>query len=204
MIKSKIHDRLPALLQIAQSRLSSVKQMQLSPLQAIVLVFLSAIASGTAAFALYATIGGLSADSGVSVPDWTPPTLDAIELGPAKPASADVQSLSRPIFSKNRRALPKSDAAPIEAATLSDAPTDLIVAAIVRHERKAKAFLVSASSPQGAWRKVGEVIDAWTVASIANAEVILQNGGQFTKVKLYKHSPLAPRQTPPNTKGSAD
>ena len=198
-----IRIRLPELLQIAQSRLSGVKQMQLSPLQAIVLVFLSAIASGTAASALYAIVGHLRADSGVSVPGWTPPTLDVIELRPAKPASTDVQSLSRPIFSKNRRALPKSDAAPIEAATLSE-PTDLIVAAIVRHEKTAQAFLVSASSPQGAWRKVGEAIDAWTVASIASAEVILQSGGQFTKVKLYKHPPLAPRETPPNTKGSAD
>lgn len=194
MIRARRQVPFAALLQNALPRFSGVKQMQLSPLSAIALVFLSAIFSGTAIFALYAIVGPLNPDSGAGAPDWTPPALTVVELSAPKLASADVESLSRPIFSKNRKPLRKTDSASAWAATPSNAPTDLIVTAIVRHKKAAQAFLFSAGSPQGAWRKVGDAVDAWTVASITSAEVILQSGAQSAKVKLYK-PPLAPHET---------
>ncbi len=190
-MKEEAKARVAALLQNARSRLSGLKHMQLSPLSGIVLAALAALAGVTALFALYAMVGSMGSDSEATAPDWTPPTLATVELDPPKPASADVETLSRPIFSKNRKPSQKTAAAPTDMSTVSDAPSGLSVTAIVRHKSTAQAFLISTDTPAGAWRQVGDQVDSWTVTSITPREVVLQSGGQFSKLKLYTEPPPA-------------
>lgn len=184
------------LLRQVRFQLSALKSLHLSPLAAIVLAALSAVSLGAALVAVYAIYGPLGSDSGVTVPDWKPPTLDVVELDPPKPASADVEALSRPIFAKNRKPSPKS-AAPAAAAVL-DSQTGLTVTAIVHNKKTTSAFLISTDTPDGAWRKVGDTVDAWTVTSITPAEVVLQSGGQLSKLQLYSDasSTAAPSPAP--------
>lgn len=189
MIKSFPKFRVAGVVQNARSRLSGLKQLQLSPLSAMVLAVFSAMTLATALFAIRAIQGPLDFDSGVKVPDWTPPTLAAAELDPPKPDTAYAQSLSRPIFFKNRRPQPKT-AAPAQAAALSEEPSGLTVTAIVRHKKKMQAFVISADTPTGEWRQVGDVVDSWTVSAITPAEVVLQSGDRRSEVKLlYSEAP---------------
>ncbi len=201
-MKEEAKIRIAAFFKDARSRLSGLKQMQLSPLSAIVVAVLAATTFATALFALYAIFGPMDSDSEAKAPDWTPPTLAAIELDPPKPPSADVESLTRPIFSKNRKATPKTAATPTDMTAVSDAPSGLSVTAIVRHKTTARAFLISTDTPTGAWRQVGDLVDSWTVTSITPSEVVLQSGGQFSKVKLYTDPPPsaggAPATAPPS------
>jgi hypothetical protein len=181
--------RLANALQNGRARLSGLTHLRLSPLSAIALALLSASTLGMALLAIYAIHGPLGPDSGAGVPDWTPPSLAVVELDPPKPASADVESLSRPIFSKNRKPGPKAATAPTaQTAAVPDAPPGLAVTAIVRDRKTSRAFVVSAEAPEGAWRKVGDVVDSWTVTTIAPTEVVLQSGGQLSKVKLYREA----------------
>ncbi|RTL90708.1 MAG: hypothetical protein EKK29_00855 [Hyphomicrobiales bacterium] len=196
MITEEAKIRVSELLHNARSRLSGLKHMQLSPLSGIVLAALATMTSATALFALYAMLGPMGSDSEASAPDWTPPTLAAVELDPPKPASADVESLSRPIFSKNRKPTAKSAAAPTDMTAVSDAPSGLSVTAIIRHKTTAQAFLISTDTPAGAWRQVGDLVDSWTVTSINPKEVVLQSGGQFSKLKLYAEPPPAEPMDP--------
>lgn len=198
MIKASRKFRVAGLAQHARSRLSALKQMQLSPLSAIVLAILSAMTLATALFAVRAIQAPLELDSAAKAPDWTPPTLAAVELDPPKPDSAYAQSLTRPIFVKSRRPQPKT-AAPAETAALSEGPSGLTVAAIVRHKTKLQAFVTSADAPTGAWRQVGDVVDSWTVVSITPAEIVLQSGDQRGAVKLLygETPPTAEAPAPP-------
>lgn len=174
----------------ARAMFSRLKQWRLSPLSAIVLAVLSAITAGTALFAAVALLWPSGWDSGVVVPDWNPPSLAVVELDPPKPASADVEALSRPIFFKNRKPGPKAAAAP-DNANISDAPTGLAVTAIVKDKSVAQAFVTSSETPEGSWHKVGDAVGSWTLHKILHTEVVFQSGDQLTRVKLYTPPPEA-------------
>lgn len=173
-----------------RATLSRFKQWRLSPLSAILLAALSAIAAGTALFAVAALLWPANWNSGAAVPDWNPPTLAVVELDPPKPPEADTEALTRPIFAKTRKPGPKK-AAPAAAAptTMTDAPTDLVVTAIVKNKKIAQAFVTSSETPEGAWRKVGDTVGGWTLHKILHAEVEFQNGDQLARVKLYTPPP---------------
>jgi hypothetical protein len=161
-----------------------LKHLQMSPLSAMLLAGLSAVALITGLFALYAILGPTGVDDGPAAPEWKPPTLAIVPLEPPKPANVDVEALSRPIFSKSRKPSPKAAAAPSET-NLSAAPGTMSVTAIVRDKNTSRAFLISSDAPEGAWRKIGDTVENWTVTAIAPREVILRSGDQSAKLPLY-------------------
>ncbi|BDV34769.1 hypothetical protein [Methylocystis iwaonis] len=165
---------------------SPIQKARLSPLSAIMLAVLAAATLLAALFAAFAFLGPIGSEATVSAPDWTPPTLSVAELAPPKPASADTETLSRPIFSKNRKPAPKSAkaAAPM-AAEMAAAPPGLTVSAIVKNKNVTQAFVTSPESPDGFWKKIGETIDSWTVSAIESDGVVLTNGAQTARIKLY-------------------
>jgi hypothetical protein len=169
---------------LARALALRLTRLQLSPLSAILLAVLVAVTATTGLFALNATLGPSASDDGAVAPDWKPPTLAIVALDPPKPASADLESLSRPIFSKSRKPSPKAAVTPALVSE-SAAPGALSVTAIVRNRKTAQAFFVSPDAPDGAWRKVGDTVGSWLITAIAPMEVVLQGGGQTTKVKLY-------------------
>lgn len=191
MKRLEVKTHIADLLRNASTLATRLKRLQLSPLSGILLAALSTMTLGMTLFAAYAIFGPAGSESGAAAPNWTPPTLAVVELDPPKPASADVETLSRPIFTKNRKPSPKAPPAPTDTTNISSAPNGMTVTAIVKNRKVTQAFLISSDSPEGAWRKVGDVVDSWTVTSIAQAEVILQNSGQTTKVKLYADPPGA-------------
>lgn len=167
-----------------------IQKAQLSPLSAIMLAVLAAATLVATLFAAFAFLGPIGSDATVSAPDWTPPTLSVAELAPPKPASADTETLSRPIFSKSRKPAAKTAkaAAPM-AAEMAAAPPGLAVSAIVKNKNVTQAFVTSSESPDGIWKKIGETVDSWTVSAIENDGVVLTNGAQTARVKLYPDPP---------------
>jgi hypothetical protein len=184
MMRERIKIRVAELPRNVRATFSRLKQWRLSPLSAIVLAVLSAITTGTALFAAVALLWPVSADDGATAPDWNPPTLAVVELDPPKPASADTEALSRPIFAKSRKPSPKA-AATVDSANISDTPTGLVVTAIVKNKKVAQAFVTSNETPEGGWRKVGDNVGSWKLNKILHSEVVFQSGDQLTRVKLY-------------------
>lgn len=167
-----------------------LKQAHLSPLSAMILAFLVATTLIAGLFALSAIFGSNGLDSEVAAPDWKPPTLTIGELDPPKPASADVETLSRPIFSRSRRPSPKAKSQ-VEADLSPNAiaPDGLTVSAIVKNTEAHQAYVVSKDAPEGAWRQVGDTVDSWTISRIDRHEVILKSGEQTASIKLYPDPP---------------
>ncbi|WP_457797488.1 hypothetical protein [Methylocystis sp. S23] len=178
---------------LAREAAAPLQAAHLSPLSGMILAFLGAMSVGSALFAAYAIFGPAGSDTDVAAQDWTPPTLAVVELDPPKPASADVETLSRPIFIKSRRPAPKSakPAASPELGPISAAPAGVVVGAIVKNKKTSQAFIVSPEAPEGAWRKIGDTVESWTLAAIDRAEIILKNGGQTAKVTLYPDPQMA-------------
>ncbi|MGB5087289.1 MAG: hypothetical protein WBO09_22455 [Methylocystis silviterrae] len=129
--------RVADMLSQAAARLAApMKQARLSPLSAMILAFFLATTLMAGLFAISAIFGSNGSDSEVAAPDWKPPTLAIGELDPPKPASADVETLSRPIFSRSRRPSPRTSK-PQSEADLSPsaiAPGGLTVSAIVKNK----------------------------------------------------------------------
>lgn len=190
MRPDQLAQRLQEFVERSRMLVASSQKAQLSPLSAIMLAVLAAATLVATLFAAFAFLGPIGADATVSAPDWTPPTLSVAELAPPKPASADTETLSRPIFSKNRKPSPKTAkaAAPMTAET-AEAPPGLAVGAIVKNKNITQAFVTSSESPDGVWKKIGETIDSWTVSAIESDGVVLTNGAQTARVKLYPDPP---------------
>lgn len=187
MNAEEIKGRASQLIARAIKRAAPPQETHLSPLSLMLLGALATTTLAAGLFALYALLGPDGSDKVPAAPDWTPQTLAIVELDPPKPASADVEALSRPIFSKSRRPSPKAAKTPDVANIVETAaaPTGLTVSAIVKRKIASQAFVVSMDTPEGAWRKVGDTIDSWTVTSIEPDRVILKNGGRTTKLQLY-------------------
>lgn len=171
---------------------SLLKEARLSPLSGMILAALLAIAGLTALFALYAIVGPVSSSSLARRPDWSPPTLAGEELEPPKPASADVETLSRPIFSKSRRPSPKHAAPQATSGNAAAAPDGLAVTAIVRSKGITRALVLSMDAPGGLWQKVGDTVGGWLITAIEPTELILSSGPQVVRVKLYSDDTSAP------------
>jgi len=166
-------------------------QARLSPSMSIILAFLLATMVSAGLFAIYAILGPEGGEMEVKAPEWTPPTLAVVKLDQPKTAADDVQSLSRPIFSKSRRPSPRSVPARAEpvAAPIARNADGLTVYAIVKKENTSQAFIISAEEPEGAWKKIGDTVDTWTISSIDAAELTLKNGDRSAKLKLYPENP---------------
>lgn len=166
-------------------------QARLSPLMSVILAFLLATTASAVLFAIYAILGPEGGEREVKTPEWTPPTQAVVNLDPPKTAADDVQSLTRPIFSKSRR--PSSRSAPAraepDAAPAAGNADGLTVYAIVKNGNTSQAFVTSLDAPEGAWKKIGDTIDAWTISSIDAAELTLKNGDRSATLRLYPANP---------------
>lgn len=182
--------------------------LRLSPLLTGAIAALLLATTLSAGFAIYALIGPQSQTAQSAAPDWKPPTLAIVELPPPKPSSADVQTLSRPIFTKNRKpAVKPSGAAPAAAPApeaTDEAPAGLTLSAIVKHGGVASAFVISPTAPEGEWKKIGERVDTWTIAAIADVDLTLTNGDQAVKLRLFDEKADASADKPEAFTGKPD
>lgn len=179
----------------ARLQLSSIfAETRLSPLLTMILGLLAATTVFAALFATYALVGPLGSEAETTAPEWNPPTLEIGELAPPKPDSAYEQSLTRPIFSKNRKPMPKSAGRPTEALATGDGPVGVTVNAIVKRGKRSQAFVVSSETPEGEWKKVGDSIESWTISAIGSDDLTVTNGDKAAKLKLY--SDVAPDEPP--------
>lgn len=174
-------------------------QARLSPLMAMILGALATATAIAGLFAAYALIAPQGEGPETGVPDWKAPTLNIVELDPPKPDSAYEQALSRPIFAKNRKPTVKTASHATDADKVdAGPPSGLTVGAIVRNKGVTQAFIVSPDSPEGDWKKVGDMVDSWTISSIAPTELVLTSGERAAKVKLFEQpqpdQPPAPAQ----------
>lgn len=119
--------------------------------------------------------------------DWRPPTLTQYEALAAKPADADVQTLTRPIFSKTRKPYLSKDKkqASLAAAMPATPPANLKLLGLAKYKDVQSAFIVSGSTPGGKWCAVGNEIDGWKVTQMQNSEVTLQSGDKTVQLSLY-------------------
>ena len=161
-----------------------LKYFRMSPLWAVWLIALSIVTMGMGIFALRSLLGRAGDEEAVAALDWKPPSLAIVSLDPPKPANGDIESISRPIFSKTRKPTLKTAYAVSPANTTTDTGA-LSVTAIVLNKKIMQAFIISSDAPEGAWRKIGDSVDSWSITEIAAKEVIIQNGGQKRVLPLY-------------------
>jgi hypothetical protein len=120
--------------------------------------------------------------------DWRPPTLAKYEAMQPKPASADVETLNRPIFSKSRKpyaAKEKKNPDNLAAMAPVAPPPGLSLAGVTKYRNKPMAFMVSSSTPKGKWLAVGDQIDGWSVTQVQNMEITLASGERIIRLSLY-------------------
>lgn len=117
------------------------------------------------------------------------PSLDAASPGDFSVAIGAI--LSRPLFSKGRRAAagPAGDEASLGEFRLAGAIANL---------RVSKALFVptnpSGDAGKGRWVAVGEDIAGWRVEAIEAGRVTLSRGGESTTLSISKRRALTPKQ----------
>ncbi len=160
-----------------------VTSLRLSPAMTMALGGLGFVTLGSALFALASlwapTIAPAPANS-----DWRPPSLEAENPDAARAPSEDKETLSRPIFFKNRRPPPRPAAGAARAPT-SQPAEGLSLGAIIKFRDAGRALVVSTATPGGKWLETGDNIDGWTVERIEEAKLTLHNGEQTVVLKLY-------------------
>ncbi len=162
---------------------------RLSPLMTGALALLLALLAAAAGFAAYAVFAPDNAPQAAAMAEWKAPLPAVVALGEPKPASADVQTLSRPIFDKNRRPAKKGAAAVTAPTTVAESPVGVLVTAIVKHDGKSHAYIVSGAT--GDWKDIGDKVDSWSVDAITADEVTLNNGAASARLRLYGAEPRA-------------
>jgi len=116
---------------------------------------------------------------------WRPPTFSLEAPQDSQRAQSDDATLLRPVFSKSRRPLGKTEdgVAQAPSAPLS-APTGLSLRAVVRIAGKTSVFIVSPAFAEGKWFSVGEALDGWTIKEARPGSVSLSNGRQSTPLEF--------------------
>ncbi len=160
---------------------------RLSPLMLAALSLLSVTTTLSALFFLRALIG--SDESAPSAtPDWRPPSASFLNSPASAPPSTDVQTVTRPVFAKSRRPVPKVVAAPAPENRTGPPPA-LTVQAIVLSNGASRAYLVSQGGANGEWYLVGQLIDGWTISEMRASEVTLKSGERTAILSLYPETP---------------
>jgi hypothetical protein len=171
----------PAVAALARAR-------RISPLMLIGLAALAATTAVAAAFAFHAVLIADAPPASATM-GWRPPILAASATRPSAPAAADVETLTRPVFSKTRRPAPMGEGA--AAAANGAAPTlaGLTLGAIVNFDGSPRAYLVAGGAAEGKWLPVGGKIGPWTVVDIRELDLTVKNGDESSSLKLYPDSP---------------
>lgn len=166
--------------------------LRLSPLMAMLLGCLGALLLAAFVFVIRAVDGPDLIEQPPNA-EWRLPNLAAAAHNQAKPASADVQTLTRPIFAKSRRPSPKSQEAESERSDpTAPPPAGLALAAIAKFRNVEQAFIVANSFPEGKWLGVGEQVEGWTIADMNRFELTLKNGERSVRLQLYPTDPQPP------------
>ncbi|MCX7899289.1 MAG: hypothetical protein N2444_04265, partial [Methylocystis sp.] len=157
---------------------------RLSPLMKAALGAAGGLVAASAGFTVYALLAPENDGAIATQSEWKAPLPAVVELGAPKSASGDVQTLSRPIFNKDRRPTKSASAAAPTTTKIAEAPTGLAVSAIVKRGGEAQTYLTTGGGG-GAWRKIGEEFEGWTVSAIEQDEVTLRNGEGSARLQLY-------------------
>ena len=175
-----------------------MKAPSLSPLMIGLLGVLSCGAVSSTYIAYVSTQPDMESEHS-DQPQWRAPKIEAGPLLRLPPAEAFVQTLTRPIFWKSRRPYeaPQNDVRKdaikenpsIVAASRAHAAAnpDITLSGLYRADGRKKALLASRSSPESKWLEAGEQIDGWTLSSIDDESVSLQNNDQTLRVPLYSY-----------------
>ena len=163
------------------------KAKRLSPLMLAALSLLSVTTTLSALFFLRALIG-LDESAPSATPDWRPPSASFLNSPASAPPPTDVQTVTRPVFAKSRRPVPKVGAAPAPENRTGPPPA-LTVQAIVLSNGASRAYLVGHGGANGEWYLVGQLVDGWTIAEMRASEVTLKSGERTATLPLYPETP---------------
>lgn len=163
--------------------------VRFSPLMLAVLATLAGVVALAGAFAAFAILAPGGDDQASANVDWKAPLPSVDNLGEPRPASGDVQTITRPIFNKDRKPTPKTAGSAPKPVEISDTPTGLKVSAIIKHGQQSRAF-VSGAGGQGDWKAVGDKVDNWTISEIAREELTVSNGETSARLQLYSDKPV--------------
>lgn len=161
--------------------------VRIAPLAAAGLLALAGINAWLATIVLEGAVAGDAAVVG-SV-EWSPklsPSTDAMPN--PKPINAYGQTLAHPIFFKTREPFvpaPRPAAVAPNAAPAPVVDPGLILGGVLITPDLKKAYLSSRADPRGTWVSEGESFMGWTVASIDEAGVKLQQQGRTIALQLY-------------------
>ena len=158
-------------------------RLRLSPLMAVALAALGLFDLFGAYSLKRALLPIESADKDVR-PDWRSPHLAQNEAETPKLASSYIQTLTRPVFSNTRKPLvgPQSPpTAPSELVT----PPGLKLSALALFSKTHRAFVLSASTPNGQWLDVGDQLEGWTLTQMLGSSIVLQSGVKRLTLMLY-------------------
>jgi hypothetical protein len=160
---------------------------RLSPAMAALLVVFTGLDVTAAVFALD-SFSDPSLRAVGNTPEWHPPVLGNAAPPASKATNAYVETLSRPIFAKNRRPpiLIKAAGGPVRPIKEPPTPSiDFTLAGVTISPLVTKAFIIGGSNPTGIWVNVGAQVAGWTVANIEPASLTLRNGDKTIQVQLY-------------------
>ena len=106
--------------------------------------------------------------------------------------------LQRPVFARTRQAAVAAIARPQAPPPLPPPPpspaltardSDLRLRGVFMNAPMAKAFLISAQNPAGAWVKPQEVFGGWKLVAVRPSEIELESGGERRTIPLGAASP---------------
>jgi hypothetical protein len=103
--------------------------------------------------------------------------------------------LQRPVFSRTRQAALPVIARPQSPPPIASLPalaardSELRLKGVFMNAPMAKAFLVSAQNPAGAWVKPEEMFGGWKLIAVRPSDIELENGGERVTVTLGAGNP---------------
>lgn len=106
------------------------------------------------------------------------------------PAPAGPETLSRPVFSPERRpfAPPPPPAVAVLPAVAPPAPQPaeaLSLVGVLIEEGRRQALLAAPSFPEGRWLEIGATVSGATITSIDAGSVALSSGAGLSRLQLY-------------------
>lgn len=113
---------------------------------------------------------------------------------PARSRSDFAQTLSRPLFTANRRPVEKkpkvvtNDTRIQMAARDSAAEKFQLIGVYQDQGEKGRALIRSGPSAQGTWMSVGEDIEGWRLREVRNDVAVIETGGRRRELRLYPES----------------
>lgn len=168
--------------------LAFAKAKRLSPLMLATLSLLSVTTTLSALFFLRALIGwDLVAPSAIA--DWRPPSASFLNPSESKAPPTDTETLSRPVFAKSRRPIPKVAATPAQETPSAGPPPAVTVQALVLSNGEWRAYLVSRGDNKGDWYLPGQLVDGWTISEIHASDLTLKSGERTEILSLYPETP---------------